>query len=327
MALRAQWSSDMDRFADFEQLTQRTFFESGQGLPGRVWLSGRQEYISDVRLCPPTVFQRAQAAANAGMQTWFAFPIGIANRVQAVIAVGAARSIGPHEAAITQLSALADDLALLVANLFRLNAKRLHNTIVQSLFNRHPLPIWICMKTTWEVREVNRAAVRILNCERHRQLGLSVVNLMVSSERETFALELEKIGDQPRHLGVYHLEGPEKANVVRGLRAFDVTWNAHQCIILIGDNPRNEAEDEAGTAIHERPIVERLAELTNREREVLDAILQGLTTKEVGRLLQLSPRTVDVYRGNIYRKFGVTSSKSLFVLLSDLHQLSELIRG
>jgi PAS domain S-box-containing protein len=45
--------------------------------------------------------------------------------------------------------------------------------------------------------------------------------------------------------------------------------------------------------------------LTLKERAVLPRIVNGLTSKEIGRELGLSPRTIEVHRASIMRKFGV----------------------
>jgi two-component system, LuxR family, response regulator FixJ len=44
--------------------------------------------------------------------------------------------------------------------------------------------------------------------------------------------------------------------------------------------------------------------LSQREQQVLDEVVRGRTTKEIASRLQLSPRTIDVHRGNILHKMG-----------------------
>lgn len=58
----------------------------------------------------------------------------------------------------------------------------------------------------------------------------------------------------------------------------------------------------------------RLALLTEREREVLDHLLAGKTSKETAKALAISPRTAEVHRRNLIRKFGVGSAKELMSL-------------
>ncbi len=56
---------------------------------------------------------------------------------------------------------------------------------------------------------------------------------------------------------------------------------------------------------------ERHAQLSAREREVLGLIVEGLTNKEIGRALALSPRTVETHRANLFAKLGVDSLAQL----------------
>lgn len=52
-------------------------------------------------------------------------------------------------------------------------------------------------------------------------------------------------------------------------------------------------------------------ELTPREREVAALLIQGLTSKRVGRQLGISPRTVDVYRARLMRKTNAATTTEL----------------
>ena len=57
----------------------------------------------------------------------------------------------------------------------------------------------------------------------------------------------------------------------------------------------------------DRDARERYAQLSEREREVLGLIVGGLTNKEIGRALGLSPRTVETHRANLFGKLEVDS--------------------
>jgi len=60
-------------------------------------------------------------------------------------------------------------------------------------------------------------------------------------------------------------------------------------------------------------IDKRLASLTRREREVLDQLLDGKTSKQIAGDLDISPRTVEAHRQNLLRKMGVHSAKELLL--------------
>lgn len=61
----------------------------------------------------------------------------------------------------------------------------------------------------------------------------------------------------------------------------------------------------------DRQARERHAQLSEREREVLGMIVAGLTNKEIGRALALSPRTVETHRANLFAKLGAESLAQL----------------
>ncbi len=53
------------------------------------------------------------------------------------------------------------------------------------------------------------------------------------------------------------------------------------------------------------------ADLTAREREIAALLIDGLTSKQIGKRLEISPRTVDVYRARLIRKYGATTTPDL----------------
>jgi PAS domain S-box-containing protein len=53
------------------------------------------------------------------------------------------------------------------------------------------------------------------------------------------------------------------------------------------------------------------ADLTAREREIAALLIEGLTSKLIGKRLEISPRTVDVYRARLMRKYGASTTPEL----------------
>lgn len=76
---------------------------------------------------------------------------------------------------------------------------------------------------------------------------------------------------------------------------------------------RDKAEELADLA-------RRKSDLTDRQRQVMDFATNGYTNREIGRALQISPRTVEIYRSQAMEKMGVGSLAELVrvaVLLAD----------
>lgn len=65
--------------------------------------------------------------------------------------------------------------------------------------------------------------------------------------------------------------------------------------------------------LHRSSVLNRaqIAELTNREQEVLTLIADGLTNKQIGEQLGISPKTVARHRDNITQKLNLSSRAEL----------------
>ena len=72
-------------------------------------------------------------------------------------------------------------------------------------------------------------------------------------------------------------------------------------------------EDHARRAEYER----RRAALTPREREVMDLVVTGKTNKEIARVLDVSPRTVEVHRFRVMDKMEAASLAALVAMALD----------
>lgn len=60
-----------------------------------------------------------------------------------------------------------------------------------------------------------------------------------------------------------------------------------------------------------REFVRRVGTLSERERQVLDHLVAGGTSKEIGRALDISPRTVEIYRAKLMAKTQATNLQEL----------------
>lgn len=60
--------------------------------------------------------------------------------------------------------------------------------------------------------------------------------------------------------------------------------------------------DQQFLTVLDNDKVEKKTILSSREKEVLQLIAEGKTSKEIGEILFLSPKTIDVHRNNIMKK-------------------------
>jgi two-component system response regulator FixJ len=77
---------------------------------------------------------------------------------------------------------------------------------------------------------------------------------------------------------------------------------------------RSALNTEAGAARHKAEIADihdKLAALSNRERQVLEGLVAGKANKVIAFDLSISPRTVEIYRANLMTKMSANSLSDL----------------
>ncbi|MEI5639706.1 MULTISPECIES: response regulator transcription factor [unclassified Pseudoalteromonas] len=72
--------------------------------------------------------------------------------------------------------------------------------------------------------------------------------------------------------------------------------------------------------------IDKLQQLTNRERQAFPLFAKGLNAKQVAQELDIMPKTAHVHKANIYTKLGVTGSFELLKIAIELGavELNEL---
>jgi DNA-binding CsgD family transcriptional regulator len=106
------------------------------------------------------------------------------------------------------------------------------------------------------------------------------------------------------------------------VRAHHFTVYCRQGVWEFADTPElKRAEDEIialkqTIANHSRPTA-MPADLTNRENAVLSQIVRGGSSKEIGRSLSISSRTIEFHRANIMSKTGARNVADLVRIISE----------
>lgn len=69
--------------------------------------------------------------------------------------------------------------------------------------------------------------------------------------------------------------------------------------------------DKVNHLLQEKRLLRPFLDITKREKEVLNLIVDGYTNHEIGHLLAISPRTVETHRANLMQKLHVRNTAGL----------------
>ncbi|WP_029524330.1 PAS and helix-turn-helix domain-containing protein [Polaromonas glacialis] len=165
-------------------------------------------------------------------------------------------------------------------------------------------PVGLVLSRNRSILDCNQHVCEMFGTTRERLVGQSFLILYPSAD------EYERIG--ARMLPILNATGMYSDNRIMKRvdgRCKDETFWCH----VTGRALNRNAPHESGIWTFEdlsasRPVT---AELTAREREVAAHLMRGLTSKEIGRALTISHRTVEIYRARLMRKFKASTTADL----------------
>lgn len=165
-------------------------------------------------------------------------------------------------------------------------------------------PVGLVLSRNRSIVDCNQHLCEMFGASREQLEGQSFLILYPSLD------EYERIG--ARMLPILNATGVYSDNRIMkrvdGLNKGETFW----CHVT-GRALNRSAPHEAGIWTFEdlssrRPVT---AELTAREREVAAHLMDGLTSKEIGRALLISHRTVEIYRARLMRKYQASTTADL----------------
>ena len=87
-------------------------------------------------------------------------------------------------------------------------------------------------------------------------------------------------------------------------------WTVRKGRTYISPQLSREVTDEMIAAFRDQGKVP-IVQLTNREKQVLQLVVKGYTSKNIAKILCLSPRTVDHHRASLLKKFKMKKTVDL----------------
>lgn len=160
-------------------------------------------------------------------------------------------------------------------------------------------------EAAWELIETHQPDIAILDLAMPRATGIEVARRVEASALDTRVVLLTMHDDAATALQAQ--QAGVTGFVVKD-NSFEELALAVRCVAAGGTfvTPAVRAKLNGLRRSGQRPVA-----LSPREREVVRLIAGGQTSKEIGRALAISPRTVDTYRDRLRDKLGLHSVAEL----------------
>jgi PAS domain S-box-containing protein len=161
-------------------------------------------------------------------------------------------------------------------------------------------PVGLCVSRNRSIVDCNVQLCDMFGWSRELLRGQSFLVLYPSAD------EYERLG--ARMAPILNARGHYADDRIMKRASGEVFW----CHVT-GRALNREAPHESGIWSFEDLSAQRpvKAELTAREREVAARLLDGLTSKEIGKTLNISHRTVEIYRARLMRKYRANTTADL----------------
>jgi PAS domain S-box-containing protein len=161
-------------------------------------------------------------------------------------------------------------------------------------------PVGLCVSRNRAMVDCNAQLCEMFGSSRELLVGQSFLVLYPSAD------EYERLG--ARMAPILNAKGHYADDRIMKRANGDVFWCHVTGRALNRDDPHADGIWSFEDLSAQRPV---RAELTAREREVAARLLEGLTSKEIGKTLEISHRTVEIYRARLMRKYKANTTADL----------------
>ena len=161
-------------------------------------------------------------------------------------------------------------------------------------------PVGLVLSRNRSIVDCNQQLCDMFGADREVLIGESFQELYPSAD------EYERLG--ARMTPILNAKGHYADDRIMKRASGEVFW-CHVSGRALNRNSPHEAGIWSFEDLSARRPVK--AELTAREREVAARLLDGMTSKEIGKALGISHRTVEIYRARLMRKYKASTTGDL----------------
>ncbi len=161
-------------------------------------------------------------------------------------------------------------------------------------------PVGLCLSRNRRIVDCNQHLCEMFAAPREHLIGQSFQVLYPSAD------EYERLG--ARMAPILNAKGTYGDDRIMKRAHGELFWCHVMGRALVRESPHEAGIWSFEDLSAQRPV---RAELTPREREVAARLLDGLTSKEIGKTLSISHRTVEIYRARLMRKYKANTTADL----------------
>ena len=161
-------------------------------------------------------------------------------------------------------------------------------------------PVGLVLSRNRSIVDCNQQLCDMFGADREVLIGESFQELYPSAD------EYERLG--ARMAPILNAKGHYADDRIMKRASGEVFWCHVSGRALNRDSPHEAGIWSFEDLSARRPVK---AELTAREREVAARLLDGMTSKEIGKTLAISHRTVEIYRARLMRKYKASTTADL----------------
>jgi PAS domain S-box-containing protein len=161
-------------------------------------------------------------------------------------------------------------------------------------------PVGMCISENRTIQTCNAALAQMFGYTRDQLEGLSFLALYPTMD------EFLRTGD--RIIPIMNAKGRYSDERIMRRADGELFWCHVTGHAMLSSDPLGPGIWTFEDVSEKRPVT---AELTPREREIAALLVEGKTSKTIARQVDLSPRTVEMHRARLMRKFSASTSSEL----------------
>ena len=161
-------------------------------------------------------------------------------------------------------------------------------------------PVGMCISENRVIQNCNDALAAMFGYTRQQLQGMSFLALYPTMD------EFLRTGD--RIIPIMNAKGRYSDERIMRRANGDLFWCHVTGHAMRDQQPLGPGIWTFEDVSEKRPVT---ADLTPREREIAALLVEGKTSKTIARQVDLSPRTVEMHRAKLMRKFSAATSSEL----------------